>query len=51
MEGTCTGDHGIGSGKIDYLETEFGDVVDVMLAIKLALDTDNTMNPGKMLRL
>ena len=51
MEGTCTGEHGVGSGKIDYLEAELGEAVDVMRSLKRALDPDNIMNPGKMLRL
>jgi D-lactate dehydrogenase (cytochrome) len=48
MGGTCTGEHGIGMGKIDALQTEFGDAVGVMRAIKRALDPKNLMNPGKI---
>ncbi|HLE66583.1 MAG TPA: FAD-linked oxidase C-terminal domain-containing protein [Burkholderiales bacterium] len=49
MEGTCTGEHGIGLGKQESLRTELGnDVIDVMRGIKRLFDPDNLMNPGKV---
>ena len=51
MGGTCTGEHGIGIGKIGYMEAEHGDAVDVMRLIKRSMDPQNLMNPGKVLAL
>lgn len=48
MGGTCTGEHGIGSGKIAYLQREQGGAIPVMRAIKQALDPFGLMNPGKI---
>ena len=49
--GTCTGEHGVGRGKIAYLEDELGGSVDVMRSIKQALDPHNIMNPEKIFHL
>jgi D-lactate dehydrogenase (cytochrome) len=49
MGGTCTGEHGIGSGKITAAEAEHGEAIAVMRSIKRALDPDGRMNPGKVL--
>jgi D-lactate dehydrogenase (cytochrome) len=51
MGGTCTGEHGVGTGKIKYMGKEHGAGVDVMVAIKTALDPDNIFNPGKIIAL
>ncbi|NDA52271.1 MAG: 2-hydroxy-acid oxidase, partial [Betaproteobacteria bacterium] len=52
MEGTCTGEHGIGLHKIDYLEHEAGDdAMAIMRAIKRSMDPFNILNPGKIFRL
>ena len=51
MDGTCTGEHGIGLGKQDWLVKELGDAVDVMRVLKRALDPKNLFNPGKIFSL
>ncbi len=51
MDGTCTGKHGVGYGKLDFVEAEHGPAVEVMRGLKRTLDPDNILNPGKVVRL
>jgi D-lactate dehydrogenase (cytochrome) len=52
LGGTCTGEHGVGIHKMDFLVDEYGeDAIDVMRSIKKALDPKNILNPGKIVKL
>ena len=51
MEGTCTGEHGIGIGKQSYLAEELGEAVDLMRDLKRTFDPENLLNPGKIVEL
>ncbi|PLX60673.1 FAD-binding oxidoreductase [Sedimenticola selenatireducens] len=51
MDGTCTGEHGVGQGKIQFLEEQNPEGVVLMRQIKQTLDPDNLLNPGKVLRM
>jgi D-lactate dehydrogenase (cytochrome) len=51
LDGTCIGELGIGCGKVDFLIAEHGHAMNVMRVTKKAIDPDNIMNPGKILRI
>jgi D-lactate dehydrogenase (cytochrome) len=49
LDGTCSGEHGVGLGKRKYLAAEHGEALNVMHLLKQALDPQNLLNPGKLL--
>jgi len=49
MEGTCTGEHGVGMGKQAYLQEELGEAVDLMRDLKRTFDPENLLKPGKVI--
>ncbi|MBD8662820.1 FAD-binding protein [Rhizobium sp. CFBP 8752] len=51
MDGTCTGEHGVGQGKMSYLDEELGGAVELMRSIKKGFDPQNLFNPGKIFRI
>ena len=51
MDGTCTGEHGVGQGKMSYMQAELGGALELMRQVKRGLDPDNLFNPGKIFRM